>query len=512
MFNNIKSLNVIFIFFIISIKLINTYIIFPFKLTKLELNITYDDSPNFVTKFLSQLDKNRIYTKLPIGEPKKEVAMFLTMEDSYIGILKDFCLKGVESTYNPYLSKTFKIDKNESFTISDLYNAKKGNDTISFYKDSNLQKNLEIFFEFIVANKTPYYYDDYILDSYCGKIGLLKKYTYPSPYANFIDYSKKIKNIIDSYQWGIFFFDKEKSYNIDEEIQNKYDGFAIIGLNENDYLNIFKTKEITSVYQLMSKTTGIGGKFDSIYFYANNAIFDHSELNFVINVDHNYIVCNKEYYNNIKKQYFNKYLDNKICQERFSSLMYMANQYLIVCDLSIKEDLNNFPNLYLNYKQLNFTFNLDYKDLFFEFNDKIYFLVIYKDSFNTIWNFGSLLIKKYPFMFDQDRKTLYFIKLKKYENYPIQPDKEKTDNTTNPSDKDISKEESKENKESFWNKYKFYILLGCLFIFLIVGAILGYIFGRKVWEKHRKARANELEDNFEYTDENDEGKFTKIIN
>jgi hypothetical protein len=223
-------------------------------------------------------------------------------------------------------------------------------------------------------------------------------------------------------------------------------------------------------------------------------------------------VCNKEYYNNIKKQYFNKYLDNKICQERFSSLIYMANQYLIVCDLSIKEDLNNFPNLYLNYKQLNFTFNLDYKDLFFEFNDKIYFLIIYKDSFNTIWNFGSLLIKKYPFMFDQDRKTLYFIKLKKYENYPIQPDKEKTDNTTNPSDKDISKEESKENKESFWNKYKFYILLGCLFIFLIVGAILGYIFGRKVWEKHRKARANELEDNFEYTDENDEGKFTKIIN
>ena len=108
----------------------------------------------------------------------------------------------------------------------------------------------------------------------CKRIGLLKKYTYPSPYANFIDYSKKIKNIIDSYQWGIFFFDKEKSYNIDEEIQNKYDGFAIIGLNENDYLNIFKTKEITSVYQLMSKTTGIGGKFDSIFLFFNMFIDD----------------------------------------------------------------------------------------------------------------------------------------------------------------------------------------------------------------------------------------------
>ena len=29
---------------------------------------------------------------------------------------------------------------------------------------------------------------------------------------------------------------------------------------------------------------------------------------------------------------------------------------MIICNLTIKEDLKNFPTLYFNYKQLNFTF------------------------------------------------------------------------------------------------------------------------------------------------------------
>ena len=510
MFKNIKLINIIFIFFIIFVKLANNYIIFPIKLTNSKLNITYDDSSNFVNKFLSELDKNRIYTKIIIGEPKKEVAMFLTMEDSYFRILKNFCPKEVISSYNPYFSKTFKINDEYSFSVSDLLDTKIANDTFSFYKDSKLKDKLEINFDFLIANETLNDPDNYIPDSYCGKIGLLKKPFYPYAYINFIDYAKKIKKIFDSYQWGIFFFDKEKSYNIDEEIQKEYDGFFIAGLTEDDYLTFFKTKEVTNVYQLMPKTNNIGGKFSEIYYYySKDNIIYLNELNFEINIDHNFIVCMRDYFENIKKHYFNKYIDNNICKERFSSLLYREMQHMIVCNLTIKEDLKKFPNLYLNYKELNFTFILDYKDLFIELNNRIYFLVVYRDNINTIWNFGSLLIKKYPFMFDQDKKTLYFIKLNKYQNYPIYPEKEETDNITIPHDIDKRKEE---NKKSFWNTYKEYILFGCLFIFLIIGIILGYVFGRKIFEKHRKARANELDDNFDYTKEDNEDKLSQIIN
>ena len=67
---------------------------------------------------------------------------------------------------------------------------------------------------------------------------------------------------------------------------------------------------------------------------------------------------------------------------------------MIVCNLTVKNNSENFPNLYLNYRQLNFIFFLEYKALFIEVNNRIYFLVIYRDAINTIWNFGIILIKK----------------------------------------------------------------------------------------------------------------------
>ena len=130
----------------------------------------------------------------------------------------------------------------------------------------------------------------------------------------------------------------------------------------------------------MTKTKNIGGKFDKIYFiHSKEEINCQSELNFDMNVEHNYILCKKDYYDNIKKYYFNKYLENNICEEKISILLYGIKEYMIVCNATIKNELKNFPNLHLFYRQLNFTFSLAHNDLFMELNDKIYFLVIYTD-------------------------------------------------------------------------------------------------------------------------------------
>ena len=374
--------------FLISIEFLNSYIIFPFKSVNPKFNISNDNSNNFVTNFRKELDKNKIYTKIEIGEPKKEIIMYLSMEDSYFSIIKDYCSKEVISTYNPYSSETFSIDTEKSYSVSDLLNSKKGNDTIIFYNDTQFKEKLIINFDFLIANKTTKYFDEYLPDSFCGKIGLLKKYMHYSSYPVFIDYLKK-QNLIDSYQWGIFFFDKEKSYNIDEDIQKKYDGFYIVGLKEVDYLSIFNTNDISNSYILMTKTKNIGGKFDKIYFiHSKEEINCQSELNFDMNVEHNYILCKKDYYDNIKKYYFNKYLENNVCEEKISILLYGIKEYMIVCNETIKNELKNFPNLYLFYRQLNFTFSLDYNDLFMELDDKIYFLIIYTDVPLSIWNFG----------------------------------------------------------------------------------------------------------------------------
>ena len=66
----------------------------------------------------------------------------------------------------------------------------------------------------------------------------------------------------------------------------------------------------------MTKSSNIGGKFDKIYYiYSKEEIVCHNELNFEINIEHNYILCAKDYYDNIKKHYFKEYLENNICQD-----------------------------------------------------------------------------------------------------------------------------------------------------------------------------------------------------
>ena len=500
---------------IILIELSYNYIVFPFKSTNPKLNIIYDNSSNFVNKFMEEMDKNKLYTTISIGKPKKDVVMYLSMLDSYFGIMKDYCTKEVISTYDPYSSNSFIIDKESSITIHDLSNAKKGNDILYFYIDKNLKEQMEINFEFIIANKTNKNIDDYIPNDFCGKIGFLKKYynPYTQSYSNFIDYSKK-NEIIQSYQWGVFFFDKEQSYIIEKEIQNKYDGFIIVGLLETDYSNIFKANDITGSYLLMGKSKNIGGIFTSIYFkYLDKKIYCERELEFEMDIDHNYIIITKDYYENIKKYYFNQYINNTICEERISYNSGNKN-FMFICNSTIKKDLAKFPSLQLFCLDLDFQFELDYKDLFLEIDDKIYFLAIYhqlqsSSPSDEIWNFGKLLIKKYPFMYNEDRKTLYFVYLKKY----YDPDKENKDNKYDTSDNpditdktDINPNKTKKDEKNFWTENKEYIIISLLLIVLIVGIIIGFVFGRKVWEKHRKTRANELDDNYEYTKENNDDK------
>ena len=493
MINKIKCLNSLFLLSIL-LKFSQNYIVIPFKSTNHKLNITYDDSPDFIDKFMKELDKSKIYAVLPIGKPKKETIVYFTMID-YFGILKNICFKGMISSYNPYESKSFTYDPQSTCTYYDLFKAKLGNDNVSLYYNIKMNDYFAVNFNFLIANQTYWNMDDYEIDKYCGKIGLIKRGSYPNYYSNFIEHLKK-SDIISSYQWGIFYFDKELSYYVDKDMQNKYDGFYIAGLTDDDYLNIFNMNYISNTYIEMPLFTMLGGKFDQIYFkYKKEKINCSIDTYFENDIDANYIISKKNYFEKITFYFFKIYINKGICIMKNSTDKYSKGEHMIICDLTFKNDLKNFPKLYLFYRELNFTFSLDYKDLFIEINDKIYFLIIYRELSDSVWNFGNILVKKYSFMYDQDKKQIYFIHLKKYELEPKDDE-----------DEDITKD-----KNNFWSEYKESIIIGVLVLFIIIAAIVGFVFGRKIWEKHRKLRANELDDNYDYTKEIDNEKLSKIM-
>ena len=389
MLRNIKLFYYL-ILIIISINILNSYIIIPFKSTNENYNLTYDNSSDFTSKFKKEINNNKLYAKISLGEPKKDAIFFFTMND-YFGLLMNTCPKRMISLYNPYKSKTFTYDPESTCTYYDLLKAKIGNDNFSFYNNKQMKENFIINLDILVDNQT-YSSNDYELGTYCGKIGLIIRDYYPSYYVNFIIYLKK-KNIIQSYQWGIFFFNENKNYNINKEIQNNYNGFYIAGLTENDYLNIFNNNIIYNTYIENPIYIKIGGKFDKIYFKYLNNIINCSEItNFEIDIEKNYITCPEDYRENIKNYYFNKHFENDKCKEIVSLDKFYRDDNMIICNLTIKEELKNFPKLYLPYRELNSIFFLDYKDLFIEINNKIYFLVIHPQRINLSefrTNFGQ---------------------------------------------------------------------------------------------------------------------------
>ena len=485
-----------FLYILISINYSNNYIIIPFKSTKEKYNITFANSTDFISKFKKEMSKNKFYTTLQIGDSKKDSIFFFTMND-YFAVLMNTCPKGMISLYEPYESSSFTYDPQSTCTYYDLFKAKIGNDNFLFYNNQQMNEKVIINSDILVDNQT-YPSSKYELNTYCGKIGLVVREYYPYNYVNFISHLKQ-KDVIQSYQWGMFFFDKEQSYNINKEIQNNYDGFYIAGLTENDYINIFNTDKIYNTYMEMKLYTMIGGNFDKIYFnYLNDSINCSEVTNFEIDIEKNYITCPKDYWKNIKKYFFNEFFENGKCKEIVLIDKYDKGDNMIMCDLNIKEELKKFPKLNLFNRELNFNFNLDYKDLFIEINNKIYFLIIHPQGINLVWNLGTFLIKKYSFMFDQDKKQIYFIYLKKYEN--------------DSNNENVDEKENDGGKNSGGKDNKIYIYLSIVVIFIALAAVIGFIFGRKIWEKHRKKRACELDDNYDYTKKNDNENDSAIIN
>jgi hypothetical protein len=71
--------------------------------------------------------------------------------------------------------------------------------------------------------------------------------------------------------------------------------------------------------------------------------------------------------------------------------------------------------------EIKFNIELTYEDLFINYNNKQYFLVIFADSNEPTHLFqfliGNLFLKKYDITFDSDRKIIgFYEKNKKYEN------------------------------------------------------------------------------------------------
>ena len=79
---------------------------------------------------------------------------------------------------------------------------------------------------------------------------------------------------------------------------------------------------------------------------------------------------------------------------------------IFICDKNF--NVNNFPTLYFYNHIYNYTFEMNFTNLFFDKNDKKYFLIVFDYTKTNVWTFGTLFLKQYAFIFNTNEKTIGF--------------------------------------------------------------------------------------------------------
>jgi hypothetical protein len=231
-------------------------------------------------------------------------------------------------------------------------------------------------------------------------------------------------------------------------------------------------------------------KLQEIYYgktekYDNRISGDslHTTIRFDLNT--RLIQCTYDFGIILHNKFFEQKIKNKVCKDGMIDTLYKY-YYCEKGKININEMEN--INFVTDIQSDNMTFVLEPKDLFFEHNDLLYFLVIYKvEDYETSpeidWIVGTPFLKKNLITFNRNDKLIYFYK--------------KTNNENNGNE-----------KKSLQLKY--IITISVLSVVFLVSIVVLILYIIKI--KPRKKKANELDDDFDYQEKKTKEGDSPLIN
>ena len=438
---------IIYIFFVVKSE---SVILLPLK-----KDIIKDDN-NFE---ISQLESSKIYTEINVGSPNQNIKLYLNF-NYYITYIFTSQANGV---YNPSNSLTY-------------YNISKVTYYLSPF-EKGFRSNESLFFN--TYNKTVLEVDNYSFDLVTklkeksdlkdGIIGLKlfdNKYR-GDPLLNIIIQLKK-RHFIESYGWSIK-FDKDEN------------GVLGIGAYPHEYDHQNYSTEYFK--QILSgwRATGVFWEIEFSNIITGYGNYIESTTRCEMQIETGLIFATDEYYKLVKKEFFDlKINESKCYQDTSKSSNYLDFKYFFCTDY---ESVKEFKGIHFKHNDLDKDFFFDYNDLFIKKNNKYYFLIAFRPSTNINWIIGFPFFKKYEFVFQPDKKLIGT-----YIGYP----KGSINNDDN-------------NKKN--SSIIFLICLVC--VLFIVISVLSFFVYKLLKKRLKKKRANELDDNFDYSPPPDDNK---IIN
>ena len=455
---------------LLLIKLSASIIIFPFKTINEEKNINnnQDDITYNYENFINDYFNKLIYINMSRDNAPKDVKVLIT-----------------------YQENGFKM-RNKSECIN---NNKIEEINIKVFNDINLKSKLNcdnINYNMIISKfSTDINFDNY-KSLICGIIGFridkweelyeakndITKNFYSKGYTN--ENTWLLKYISNENGFLIFGTDNLKEIIPNYNSENLYKIKAFI--NRGNYNWGFELQKVVSINKTKDKDN-------------NTYIINKETIKAEINNDFSLIQGNYKYYIFIESNFFNKYIEKKICNKNYFDKEEYKRYIIFDCDKSLfnEKDLKDFPVLIFYDFNDNVKFKFDYKYLFTETKYKFFFNVIFSVYNEDNWVFGKIFLKKYLIIINPEDKLI-----------KVYIDKNINNNTINNIDDNKNKEEKNNNNNTL--KQIIFIVIFILFGFLC------FYFGRKL-RRERKQKANELIDEYEYNLKYNEIKEeNKVIN
>ena len=439
-----KLKNIILIFIV---SFIYSYISFPLFIN--ERNLSSIDTPQ---QIIEKLKSSEVYIMINIGSQKTKVKCYL---DNYI---TEFMIAGEGVRNNKYNESNSDSYNCTYCAIKEYYSGWYSEGVIStedFYIQNNVGEiNVAHKMKFILAKKSIYMEPP---EGICG----LQLPTFGSQFDYNLFASLKKANVTNSYNWFL-------DYNIFQNGSPK----MIIDAFPHDLYNKKYNGEnfITSKaipFDPLSQYPLWALQFSDIYY--NNIKMNISSRDSKlarIQFDFGIIVAPNKTGIFLEQQFFGNYYKENICFKDSKSI-----ETFIYCKKN-KFDIKKFKSIYFKNIEMNIIFELSYEDLFYSSNEYIFFLIIFRNDGN--WIFGELFLKKYYLTFNQDDKTI---------GYYQGMEKKIEDENNNNND----------NNNTFRINLTHILLLLILIVLIIIGIILYTKKG------NTKKRANELDDDYEYT-------------
>ncbi len=384
---------------------------------------------------MSQLIENEIYIETKVGTPTQNIPLYLKLNEFPTFITSSSYNKNIPS-FDQSKSTTYILKEHYESEYS-LYDFIKGKlSSDTLNLIDSQKKNIQLNdFHFFLA---------YVLkegkEEMSGEIGLKLIELYGNQKTDFMKILKE-RNLTEHMVFSILYNDDNKGIFYLGNYYHNFDG----NYNEKDLkkMNVGLRSSNEVQWQL---------NFDKI-IVQNQTLMKPHEVD--LSYEFGLILGDKNYYNKIYELYFNDY-KNECVEKKFNNDIY----FYIECSTDI--NIKKFPELSFLNNDLNYTFSFNGKELFYKFKGKYYFQIIFQSEHTKRWKFGKLFFKKYQIFFDKDKKIISL--------YPYTI--------------------AKSNFTFSW----FLVLI----LFAIIIGILIYIRLYLTYKK-RKIRANELEDEFDYT-------------